>query len=233
MNENNLKDVLYYLDPDSGVDEKLAQGALTGVISAVMAYEECNFQIAVALIRPYLPETINPFAVPESWRKDVLGKWHYIMMGGLSGLYLPSHCDAYESYEDAVESAVQLYDTLDDEYVYWDEDTGITPWTMDVMREELRRTAGFDFESITLVPAANARPVIDRYGYGNNGDFAKDAYSHLIGPYGHCGSGLFGNAYVSIDKCDCPEPWIHGEMDESENWPDYEDEEEDDGEELD
>jgi len=37
-----------------------------------------------------------------------MNKKHYIAMGGLHG-YLPSHCDVYPTYNDAVESLVELY----------------------------------------------------------------------------------------------------------------------------
>lgn len=36
-------------------------------------------------------------------------KTHYIAMGGLHG-YLPSHCNSYESLQDAIESLCNLYE---------------------------------------------------------------------------------------------------------------------------
>lgn len=30
-----------------------------------------------------------------------------------------------------------------------------------------------------------------------------------------------GGAYCEVSRCDCSEPWIHGEGDDPDNWPDY------------
>ena len=67
VNVNTLRDTLYYLSPESGVNEERATGALIGVVASFMSLG-LSFQEAIGIVKDNLPKDANKTLFPESWR---------------------------------------------------------------------------------------------------------------------------------------------------------------------
>lgn len=67
-----LRDAIRYLDPEWIDDAKLGEGALIGMVSAIMALKGMNWERAVATIIENMPRDMEPSIrrVPESWREQ-------------------------------------------------------------------------------------------------------------------------------------------------------------------
>jgi hypothetical protein len=62
-----LKDALYYLHPESGVDPATARGVLIGVIVATIHARRCTFADAAKEVKKHLPDVVRPECIPPGW----------------------------------------------------------------------------------------------------------------------------------------------------------------------
>ncbi len=60
---------------DDPINLALAKGVVTGMVATLMQFQRMDYMTAVEMVRRNLPHTsIDPRAIPEAWRKDILGE---------------------------------------------------------------------------------------------------------------------------------------------------------------
>jgi hypothetical protein len=62
-----LKDALYNLHPDSGSSAEYAKGVLVGAVAAIMEVKGCDWEAAMGVVWPHLPEKVRYAAMPATW----------------------------------------------------------------------------------------------------------------------------------------------------------------------
>lgn len=65
---NTLTGALYFVDPASKTNSKLARGMVVGIVTCLMA-QGLEFEDAIQVIKPYMPKSINHEAMPSDWLK--------------------------------------------------------------------------------------------------------------------------------------------------------------------
>lgn len=69
--QHYIKDVLYYLSPDSGASIEKAKGVVIGVLST-LCYTEGAYLLAVKEFVKHMPDDFRRESIPEPWLQDVL-----------------------------------------------------------------------------------------------------------------------------------------------------------------
>lgn len=65
-NPNLLTGILYFTDPESKTNSKMARGALVGVVTCLMAQGK-TFEQAIQIVKPYMPKEQDIAAFPDGW----------------------------------------------------------------------------------------------------------------------------------------------------------------------
>ncbi len=72
LNENVIRDAMYYLSLDSNTPTDKANGVIVGLVSGTMALTGMDYRQTTSLLRKYIPSDVNIDAIPEYWRADLL-----------------------------------------------------------------------------------------------------------------------------------------------------------------
>jgi len=69
MRENIMRDSLYNMRRDSGASKDYGTGVLVGVVTALMATENINFEQAARRVAKLVPAGARDECFPEGWRE--------------------------------------------------------------------------------------------------------------------------------------------------------------------
>lgn len=69
-NKTLLKDALHNLDPQSGASDEYNHGLMVGIVSAIMAYTNAEYDKAIEVVKKNMPRAYRNESIPVLWRKS-------------------------------------------------------------------------------------------------------------------------------------------------------------------
>jgi hypothetical protein len=72
MQNNLVKDALYYLTEDCNENTILARGVMTGLVTGLMAAMHRSFEDTIAYLKSQARPDVRLECIPESWREEWL-----------------------------------------------------------------------------------------------------------------------------------------------------------------